>query len=104
MSWLYLGLLCFSIAGLAVLDWRYKLGFWFDAKRTWLTILATIVIFAIWDFFGISFGIFFHGDSPYSLPFTLAPEFPLEELFFLFLLAYCTLLIYRGVALWRSRI
>ncbi len=104
MQWLYLLLLCVSIGGLLVLDLRYKIAFWHNARRTALTIAAAIIIFATWDFIGIGFGVFFHGNSPYSLPFVLAPEFPLEELFFLFLLSYCTLLVYRGVGAWRSRI
>ena len=89
---------------MAILDWRYKLAFWLDAKRTAFTVLAAMAIFILWDFFGIFLGIFLHGSSPYQLPFTLAPEFPLEELFFLFLLPYCTLVIYNGVSKWRSRI
>ncbi|HBO64667.1 TPA: lycopene cyclase domain-containing protein [Candidatus Saccharibacteria bacterium] len=104
MMFIYLATLSVSIACLALIDWRYKLAFWHNARQTTLTITATIVMFGLWDFFGIAFGIFYHGNSPYSLPFTIAPEFPLEELFFLFLLSYCTLLVYRGIGIWRSRI
>lgn len=97
----YLGALLFSIAGLGLLDWRYKLAFWDQPKRTALVVGLGIVIFALWDFFGISLGIFFKGDSPYMLPFVLFPEFPLEELFFLFLLCYVALLLYRWSARWQ---
>lgn len=104
MMFAYLGALLISIGGLTVLDWRYKLAFWHNSQRTALTVFASIVVFGLWDILGIGFGIFFHGASPYSLPFTIAPEFPLEELFFLFLLSYCTLLLYRGAETWlRSR-
>jgi lycopene cyclase domain-containing protein len=68
------------------------------------TVVVAMLIFIVWDYFGISLGIFFHGGSQYTLPLRLAPEFPLEELFFLFLLTYSTLIIYHGVQLWRSRI
>lgn len=97
----YIGALLISIAGLVTLDWRYKLAFWDQPKRTSLVILMGIAIFSIWDFFGISLGIFFKGGSSYMLPFTLFPEFPLEELFFLFLLCYVTLLLYRWSVRWR---
>lgn len=104
MHFVYLGALLISLAGLALLDRRFKLAFWFAPKRAALTILAGVIIFLLWDIAGIALGIFLHGDSPYSLPFTLAPELPIEEVFFLTLLCYSALIIYRGVGLWRSRI
>ena len=103
MQFLYLGGLLVSLAGLALLDRRFKLAFWIAPKRTLLTLIVGILIFLIWDISGIALGIFLHGNSPYSLPFTLAPEFPIEEVFFLALLCYSALIIYRGVDVWRSR-
>lgn len=103
MEWFYLIGLSIGIAGLATIDHRYKLAFWNNPKRATLTLSLTMLLFILWDFFGIFLGIFYHGASKYSLPFTIAPEFPLEELFFLFLLSYSTLVIYNGVSLWRSR-
>lgn len=101
MQWLYLIALVVSIAGLATLDWRHKVAFWHDTKRSALTIGAAVAIFVIWDGLGIAFGIFFHGGSRYALPYRIAPEFPVEELFFLVLLCYTTLMIYRGASRWR---
>ena len=103
MMWSYIIGLCIGITGLAVIDWRYKLAFWHAPKRAALTITTSMLVFILWDFFGIFLGIFHHGASQYALPFTIAPEFPLEELFFLFLLSYSALIIYTGVASWRSR-
>ncbi len=104
MQWLYLLSLVVGITGMAIIDWRHKLAYWHDKKRTVMTVLLAMAIFILWDFLGIFLGIFFHGESPYQLPFTIAPQFPIEELFFLCLLAYCTLVIYNGVSKWRSRI
>ena len=101
MQWLYLSALVVSISGLAVLDWRHKIAFWYDAKRTALTVSVAVGIFIIWDALGIALGIFFRGGSQYALPFNIAPEFPIEELFFLVLLCYTTLMIYLGVSRWR---
>lgn len=95
--WLYLGGLVFSLAGLATLDWRHKLAFWYDARRSFYTIASVVLIFVVWDLLGISLGIFYHGGSTLTLPVRLAPEFPIEELFFLALLCYVTLLLYRAV-------
>ena len=104
MQWFYLLGILIGITGMAIIDWRYKLAFWRNAKQTWAVVLTTMAIFILWDFFGIALGIFIGGQSPYQLPFSLAPHFPLEELFFLFLLGYCTVVIYRGMSQWRSRI
>ena len=101
MQWLYLVSLIVSLAGLATLDWRHKVAFWDDARRSSLVIAIAVGMFIVWDVLGITLGIFFHGGSPYALPFRLAPEFPVEELFFLILLCYTTLMIYRGASRWR---
>jgi lycopene cyclase domain-containing protein len=95
-QWYYLAALCISIFGMGVLDWRYKLAFWVDAKRAAQAIGIPMVIFTIWDMLGIWQGVFFHGGSRFTLPFRIIPEFPIEELFFLFLLCYVTLIIYLG--------
>lgn len=104
MEFAYLGGILFGITGLALLDWRYKLVFWYNFKRSAATLSVAVALFILWDFFGISLDIFKHGGSPYSLPFTLFPEFPIEEIFFLFLICYSTLVIFNGVSKWRSRI
>jgi lycopene cyclase domain-containing protein len=95
----YIVALLISIAGLTVLDRRFKLAYWYQPKRTVVVLGIGIALFSLWDFFGISLGIFFKGHSDYMLPFTLFPEFPVEELFFLYLLCYVTLLLY----LWSER-
>lgn len=104
MEFVYLACLLVSIGGLAVLDHRFKLAFWHNKKQTLLTVLVAVGIFVLWDAAGIILGIFSHGNSPFDLPFTIAPEFPVEEIFFLTLLCYNALILYRGIGLWRSRI
>lgn len=104
MTFAYLAGLLIGIAGMATIDWRYKLAFWRNKKQTWAIVLTAMAVFLVWDFLGIWLGIFIGGTSQYQLPFSLAPHFPLEELFFLFLLSYCTLVIYSGVHTWRSHI
>lgn len=101
MQFAYITFLLIGIAGMAVIDWRYRLAFWHDRRRTALTLALCIGVFVIWDLLGIALGIFFHGGSQLTLPIRLLPEFPIEELFFLLLLCYCTLVIYRGAqTLW----
>lgn len=93
---LYLTLLLFSIIALATLDHRYKLALFYDWRRTARTLGLATLIFALWDVLGVLFGIFLVGPSPYVTGIRLGPEFPLEELFFLILLTYNTLLLWRG--------
>lgn len=97
LKWVYAASLLFSIGGLMLLDWRHKLALFHDKSRALLTIAVAVAIFAIWDIFGIALGIFFSGDSAYASSLQLLPEFPPEEILFLILLCYITLLIYQGV-------
>lgn len=96
MEWIYLIGLVVSIAGMATIDWRHKLAYWHNKKRTIITLGVAMSVFIAWDIIGISLGIFLHGNSQLTLPFRILPEFPIEELFFLLLLCYSTLVIYTG--------
>lgn len=95
--WTYLLVLIISLAGLAFLDWRQKLAFFHDARRTTIVLVIAVLFFAVWDFAGIYLGIFWSGASPWMLGIYLAPEFPVEEVFFLLLLNYLALLLFRGM-------
>lgn len=95
MQWLYLASLLISLASMILIDHKYKLAFFYDKKRTIITVLTGLIVFIIWDIFGISLGIFFSGHSPYMSGIYLGPEFPIEELFFLAFLCYFTLVTFR---------
>lgn len=97
MQWSYLIGLTIAIACLTVIDYRKKLAFFYDARRTRMTVGLMMAIFILWDLIGINLGIFFSGHSQFALSFMILPDFPIEELFFLFLFCYITLLIYRFV-------
>ncbi len=97
----YMFALTISIGLLLSVDYRYKLAFWHDARRTAWTVGVTMLVFVVWDIIGINLGIFYKGDSRYMLPFVIAQEFPVEELLFLFLLSFVTLLLYRGLGRWQ---
>ena len=96
MQWLYFACLIFVIGCLTLTDWRFKLAYFSNARRAGLTVLIGVLLFIVWDALGIGLGIFHHGGSPFTLPVRLAPEFPVEELLFLYLLCYTTLLLYLG--------
>ena len=91
MSFLYLAALLVSLTGMAVLDRRYRLFFAKDARRASIVLAVGILFFLAWDVAGIGLGIFFRGGSPLLTGVVLAPELPLEEVFFLALLCYVTM-------------
>jgi lycopene cyclase domain-containing protein len=93
----YLAALVFSIVGLYLLDRRHKLAF---ASSP---IGIAVALFLVWDLVGIALGIFFRGDAPHLSGLLLAPELPLEELFFLILLSYNALLVYLGFSRWLKK-
>lgn len=91
MNLVYLGLLTFSLVGMALFDYKWKLAFWASPLRATLTMLVGILVFLIWDIAGIVSGIFFVGNPAVLSGIYLGPELPLEEIFFLALLCYSAL-------------
>jgi lycopene cyclase domain-containing protein len=91
VSLLYLGALLISLTGMVVLDARFRLFFWRDARRAAVVLAVGIAFFVGWDLVGIGAGIFFRGAPELLTGIQLAPELPLEELFFLALLCYLTM-------------
>ena len=97
MSFVYLGLLLFSLSGLALLDWRFRLAFAVNRLPSLLAIIVPALYLLIWDAVGVGLGIFFVGKSTMLTGVMLAPQIPLEEPFFLLLLCYTTLIVFRTV-------
>ncbi len=53
MSFLYLLGLVVSIFGMVVLDRRFGLFFWRDARRAAVVLPVGVILFLVWDLFGI---------------------------------------------------
>lgn len=94
MKWLYLGTLVMSIVSMLLIDRRWSLVFFYNKTKAALTLAMSVLVFILWDIVGILAGVFFSGHSPYMSGLYLAPEFPVEELLFLFFLCYFTLILY----------
>lgn len=92
MPGLYLLAILVSAAGMALLDRRFRLAFWVARGRTLATVAIGVAFFLAWDAVGILTGVFVKGDSPLYTGIVLAPELPLEEVFFLAFLCYLALL------------
>jgi lycopene cyclase domain-containing protein len=91
---LYLLALLISLTGMVVLDRRFSLFFWRDARRASIVLAAGVVFFLVWDLLGVGLGIFFRGETEFMTGLLVAPEVPLEEVFFLALLCYLTMNVY----------
>lgn len=96
MSVVYLLVLLASIGCMVLLDRRFSLFFWRDARRATLVLLAGVLFFVLWDLLGIGLGIFYRGETSFMTGLVLAPELPLEELFFLAFLSYLTMVLLTG--------
>jgi lycopene cyclase domain-containing protein len=99
MGILYLAALLVSLTGMVVLDRRFGLFFFDRPGRAAIVLLAGVVFFVVWDLFGIGLGIFFRGETSFMTGLQVAPELPVEELFFLTLLCYLTMNVFRGAQL-----
>jgi lycopene cyclase domain-containing protein len=97
VQYAYLIGLVFSIIGLALFDWRFKLGFSTNRKAATLATVIPLIFFLLWDGAGIALGIFFRGETSHLTGLVIAPELPVEELFFLFLLNYTTLTVFIAI-------
>ena len=97
-AYLYLSGLLFSLVGLGLLDWRFKIAFFRNFKAALLSILIPFLFFLLWDGAGIALGIFFRGETEHLTGLLVAPEIPLEEIFFLLLLNYTSLTVFSVIS------
>lgn len=97
-SFYYLFALVLSILGLVAIDRKKNLALFIYPLPTIVSVSIAVVVFLIWDIIGIAQGIFFRGNTTFLSGLLLGPELPIEELFFLILLSYNTLLAYQFFA------
>jgi lycopene cyclase domain-containing protein len=93
MSWLYLAGLLVSIAGLVVIDARFRLFLFAAPLRAGLVLALGVAGFLAWDLLGITAGVFFEGDRGLLVGLDLGPQLPLEEVAFLVLLCQSTMVV-----------
>lgn len=103
MSGWYLAALLLSLAGLGVLDWRYRIALFPQPRRTLATVGVAVAFFLAWDAVGVGLGIFFRGSASVMTGWQVGPEIPVEEVFFLILLCYQTLLLWLALSRRRER-
>lgn len=94
MGFAYLAALLVSLGCMALLDRRFTLFFWRDVRRASVVLVLGVFFFLAWDLAGIGLDIFYRGETVIMTGVLLAPELPLEEVFFLALLCYVTMNAY----------
>jgi lycopene cyclase domain-containing protein len=93
-GWEYLAALVVSMAAIVTVDARWKLFLWAHPRRALAVLACGIVLFVLWDSAGILSGVFERGDSTAMSGIELAPDFPLEELFFITFLCHLTMVLF----------
>lgn len=100
INFAYLAALAVSITGMVLLDRRFGLFFWRDARRAAIVLPLGVAFFLVWDLGGILLGIFFRGQTEFMTGLLIGPELPIEEVFFLTLLCYNTMNAYTAAVDW----
>ncbi|GAA4700822.1 hypothetical protein GCM10025781_18960 [Kocuria gwangalliensis] len=100
---MYLLMLFVFIGCYALIDRRWNLYFWSGSPlRAWIVLVLGVLFFLAWDVVAIFHGLFWHGDNSLTLGIFVAPELPIEEIFFLAFLCYQTMMYVLGApVLWR---
>jgi len=88
LGFAYLLALLVSLTGMVVLDRRFGLFFWRAPRAAAVVLAAGVLFFLAWDLIGISAGIFYRGETAFMTGLQVAPELPIEEVFFLTFLCY----------------
>lgn len=90
MTWIYL--LCILIPGLCMLlvDRRWRLFAFRRPLHAFVAVLVGFVFFLAWDIVAIELGVYVRGESSAMTGVEVAPELPLEEIFFILFLCYVT--------------
>lgn len=96
MRFTYAAALAVSLAGMLVIDRRWRLVVFAAPGRAALALAIGLAYFLAWDAAGIGLGIFFVGDGAYQSGLMLAPELPVEEVGFLLLLCHLALVLAAG--------
>jgi lycopene cyclase domain-containing protein len=94
---IYLGTLVLGSGCMALMDRRWRLVLWADARRALIVLGVGLVMFLAWDVAALQLSLYHRGESAAMTGLEVAPELPLEEIFFILFLCYLTLVLHRLV-------
>ncbi len=102
LGWVYAAVLIFSLVGMTLIDWKYRLAFFAKAahqpRAAVLTVSAALVGFIAIDVIAIASGWFVAGESTFATGVFLVGEMPIEEPLFLLLMIYTALILAEALA------
>ena len=90
MSWVYLTSILVPMVCMGLVDRRWRLFLFRRPLHAVLAVSVGFVFFLAWDFVAIALGVYVRGESAAMTGFEVAPELPIEELFFIVFLCYTT--------------
>ncbi len=88
-------MLIVSIGGLVLADWRLRLAFWCDMIASAKTVGFTMLLLLLFDIAGIINNIFTTNQEYVIGLHIVNKNLPVEEILFLFLLCYVTLILFQ---------
>jgi lycopene cyclase domain-containing protein len=91
MSPIYLLCLLAASACMVLVDRRWRLFFWRDARRATWVVAIGVAMLLVADVVGIALGVFSRAPTWAMTGIVLGPELPLEEPLFLAFLTYLTM-------------
>lgn len=91
MSPTYLLCLLAASACMVLVDRRWRLFFWRDARRAAWVLVIGVALLLVADVVGIALGVFSRAPTWAMTGILLGPELPLEEPLFLAFLTYLTM-------------
>ncbi len=91
MTPVYLGVLLVLLGCMVLVDLRWRLAFWQDARRATIALIVGVTFLLVVDVVGIALGVFYRASTWAMTGILIGPELPLEEPLFLAFLAYLTL-------------
>jgi len=94
MSWLYLACLLVPLGCMVLLDHRFRLFLFADARRGALVLGVGIAFFLLWDLVAIGLGFYGRGQGAALSGVELLPHLPVEELVFITFLCYLTMVLH----------
>jgi lycopene cyclase domain-containing protein len=96
-QWAYLATLVLALGCMAAVDRRWRLVLWSHPRRAVAVLATGMLLFLGWDVAALRLGLYRGGESTAVTGVQLAPDLPLEELFFIAFLCYLTLVLHRLV-------
>jgi lycopene cyclase domain-containing protein len=91
VSPIYLLCLLAASACMVLVDRRWRLFFWRDARRAAWVLVIGVALLLVADVAGIALGVFSRAPTWAMTGIVLGPELPLEEPLFLAFLTYLTM-------------